>query len=61
MNCEQCGREFAARRPWARYCGAYCRRRAWLARNPDKAAVLAQRDKARLKVHIVGNGGEWVD
>jgi hypothetical protein len=29
-RCEHCGREFVARRPWARYCNAYCRRRAWL-------------------------------
>jgi hypothetical protein len=34
---------------------------AWLDRNPERAAELAERDKARLRAHIVGNDGEWVD
>lgn len=60
-QCEQCGAEFVARRSWARFCGAYCRRVAWLDRNPERTAELAERDKARLRAHIIGNDGEWVD
>ena len=59
--CEQCGSAFVARRPWARFCSAYCRRVAWLGRNPERAAELAERDRARLRAHIIGNDGEWVD
>ena len=59
--CEHCGSAFVARRPWARFCSAYCRRVAWLDRNPERAAELAERDKARLRAHIVGNDGKWVD
>ena len=58
-QCEQCGAAFVARRPWARFCSAYCRRVAWLERNPERAAELAERDKARLRGHIIGNGGTW--
>lgn len=61
IQCEQCGGNFDARRPWARFCSAYCRRLAWLGRNPEKAAELAERDRARLKAHIIGNDGEWVE
>ncbi len=57
--CEQCGAAFVARRPWARFCSAYCRRVAWLDRNPERAAELAERDKGRLRAHIIGNGGTW--
>ena len=57
--CEHCGSAFVARRPWARFCSAYCRRVAWLDRNPERAAELAERDKARLRAHIIGNGGTW--
>jgi hypothetical protein len=60
-RCEHCGREFVARRPWARYCNPYCRRRAWLQRNPDKAAELAAKDKARLRTHFEAAGKTWVD
>ena len=27
----------------------------------ERAAELAERDKARLRAHIVGNDGEWVE
>jgi hypothetical protein len=60
-QCEQCGREFVARRPWGRFCSAYCRRRAWLDRNPEKAAELHERDIARLRAHIIGNDGTWIE
>jgi hypothetical protein len=60
-RCEHCGREFVALRPWARYCNAYCRRRAWLDRNPDKAAEIAIKDKARLRAHFQEHGREWVE
>lgn len=60
-HCEQCGAAFVARRPWGRFCSSYCRRLAWLGRNPEKAAELAERDRARLKAHIIGNDGEWVE
>ncbi len=59
--CEQCGAVFVARRPWGRFCSSYCRRLAWLDRNPERAAELAERDRARLKAHIIGNDGEWVE
>ena len=61
IECENCGREFTPRRPHGRFCGSYCRRLAWLGRNPDKAAELAERDRARLRAHVIGGGGEWVD
>jgi hypothetical protein len=57
--CEQCGSAFVARRPWARFCSAYCRRVAWLDRNPERAAELAERDKTRLRERIIANGGTW--
>lgn len=60
-HCEQCGRDFTPRRPWGRFCSSYCRRLAWLGRNPVKAAELAEHDRARLKAHIIGNDGEWVE
>ena len=59
--CEHCSSAFVARRPWARFCSAYCRRVAWLGRNPERATELAERDKARYRAHIIGNGGEWVE
>ena len=59
-QCEYCGAVFAAKRPrQAKYCSAVCRRKAWLVANPDKAAVLAERDKARLRAHIESRGGTW--
>ena len=57
-HCEHCGQTFAPRRSWGRFCSAYCRRTAWLDRNPVRAAELAARDKARLRAHVVGNDGE---
>ncbi len=60
-QCAYCGREFVARRPSARYCHPYCRRRAWLERNPEKAAELAAKDKARLRAAVIERGGEWVE
>ena len=59
--CKHCGAAFVARRPWARFCGAYCRRVAWLDRNPERTAELAERDKARLRARIIGNNGEWIE
>lgn len=60
-NCEQCGAAFTPRRPHGRFCSSYCRRLAWLGRNPERAAELAARDRQRLREHIIGCGGEWVD
>ena len=59
--CPVCGGAFVARRPWSRYCTARCRRVAWIERNPERAAELAQKDKQRLRTHIEGRGGVWVD
>ncbi|MBX3055827.1 MAG: hypothetical protein KF770_05075 [Anaerolineae bacterium] len=59
--CQQCGREMVVRRPSKRFCGAACRRVAWLVCNPDKAAVLAANDKARLRVHLEGRGVVWIE
>ena len=58
-RCEHCGEEFTPRRPHGRFCGAYCRRLAWLERNPEKAAILAERDRQRLREHVIAAGGEW--
>ena len=60
-RCEQCGVEFLPKSRLARFCSPYCRRRAWLARNPEKAAVLAERDRARLRAHVLALGGVWVE
>lgn len=60
-HCEQCGDEFTPRRPHGRFCSSYCRRLAWLGRNPDRAAALAESDRQRLREHVIGCGGEWHD
>lgn len=60
-QCEQCGRDFAPKTSRGRFCCAYCRRRAWLARNPEKAVELAERDRARLKACVLAHGGVWVE
>lgn len=59
--CQQCGREMVVRRPSKRFCGAACRRAAWLVRNPEKAAILAISDKARLREHLASRGIAWVE
>lgn len=59
VHCEQCGDAFSPRRPHGRFCSSYCRRLAWLGRNPEKAAELAERDRQRLREHIIGCGGKW--
>lgn len=58
-HCENCGDEFTPRRPHGRFCSSYCRRESWLNRNPAKAAILAERDRQRLREHVIGCGGEW--
>jgi hypothetical protein len=60
-HCEQCGAEFLSKTGRGRFCGPYCRRRAWLARNPEKAVELAERDRARLRAHVIARGGVWVE
>lgn len=60
-QCENCGDAFTPRRPHGRFCSSYCRRQAWLGRNPEKAAELAERDRQRLREYVIGCGGEWVD
>jgi len=60
-TCEHCGDGFTPRRPHGRFCSSYCRRLAWLGRNPEKAAELAERDRQRLREHIIGCGGEWAE
>lgn len=59
--CQQCGREMTVKRPSKRFCGAACRRAAWLVCNPEKAAVLAAKDKARLRAHLEGCGVAWIE
>lgn len=59
VSCEHCGDEFTPKRAWGRFCSSYCRRSAWLERNPEKAAELAERDRQRLREHVIGCGGEW--
>ncbi len=60
-QCEHCGRDFLPKTRRSRFCSPYCRRRAWLARNPEKAAELAERDRARLRAHVLALGGVWVE
>ena len=60
-NCEHCGAAFTPRRPHGRFCSSYCRRLAWVVRNPEKATELAERDRQRLREHIIDGDGEWVD
>lgn len=60
-HCEQCGGDFTPRRSHGRFCSSYCRRLAWLGRNPEKAAELAARDRQRLREYVIGCGGEWHD
>ncbi|MBX3057461.1 MAG: GIY-YIG nuclease family protein [Anaerolineae bacterium] len=60
-TCQQCGREMVVKRPSKRFCGAACRRAAWLVRNPEKAAALAISDKARLRDHLASRGIAWVE
>ena len=59
-DCDHCGQSFTTKRPkQARYCSGNCRRKAWLERNPDKAAELAKSDKKRLQAHIIAKGRKW--
>ena len=61
ITCAFCSRDFEAKRPkQARYCNATCRRKAWLKRNPEKAAELVESSKARLRVHLESKGITWV-
>ena len=59
--CQQCGREMVVKRPSKQYCNAACRRKAWLQRNPEKAAALAASDKERLRAHLESRGIAWVE
>lgn len=61
VTCGFCGNEFSAKTKRARYCNAVCRREAWLLRNPDRAAELAESDKARLRLHLESKGIAWVE
>ena len=59
-SCQHCGKAYEAKRPaQSRYCGPRCRRAAWLARNPERAAALAAGDKERLRLHLAGRGIAW--
>lgn len=57
-HCENCGDEFTPRRPHGRFCSAYCRRQAWLGRNPVKAVELAERGRQRLRERVIGYSRE---
>ena len=59
-TCQHCGIEYRAKRPaQSRFCGSRCRRLAWLERNPERAAALAERDRQRLRLHLAGRGIAW--
>ena len=59
-TCQHCGIEYRAKRPaQSRYCGPRCRRLAWLERNPERAAALAESDRQRLRLHLAGRGIAW--
>ena len=60
--CDYCGAEYLTSRPkQARFCTTNCRRKSWLLANPERAAELAEADKARLQAHFVAMGYEWVE
>lgn len=61
VTCGFCGNEFQAKTRRAQYCNAVCRRDAWLLRNPERAAELAESDKARLRAHLESKGIAWVE
>ena len=61
VTCAFCNAEFLAKTSRAQYCSAMCRRDAWLQRNPERAAQLAESDKARLRAHLEAKGVEWID
>ena len=59
-TCQHCGIEYRAKRPaQSRFCGSRCRRLAWLERNPERAAALAESDRQRLRLHLAGRGIAW--
>jgi hypothetical protein len=60
-KCRHCQRDMVVKRPSKRYCSATCRRAAWLVRNPEKAAELAAKDKARLRALLESRGIVWVE
>ena len=60
-KCDQCQRDMVVKRPSKRYCSAACRRAAWLVRNPEKAAELAVKEKARLRALLESRGIVWVE
>ena len=58
--CKHCGGDYETKRPsQSKYCGPQCRRNAWLLRNPDKAAALAESDRQRLRNHLESRGVIW--
>ena len=58
--CLHCGKAYKAKRPKTScYCGAACRRAAWLLRNPEKAREYVKRDKLRLRAHLESRGIAW--
>ena len=61
LTCAYCNAEFLAKTSRAKYCSAMCRRDAWLERNPERAAELAESDKARLRAHLEAKGIEWIE
>lgn len=59
-RCQFCGEMYHAQRPSkSKYCSAKCRRNAWLERNPEKAAELAECDRQRLRAHYEARGKTW--
>lgn len=60
-SCDWCGNEYTALRPRSRYCTSYCRRQAWLERNPEKAAELNERSRRHWRSVVEARGGVWED
>jgi hypothetical protein len=58
--CEVCGRQYVTARPTiSKYCGPSCKRRGWLAADPERAARVAASDRARLRAHFEARGLAW--
>ena len=59
-DCEQCGREYATKRPaQSRYCSGRCRQAAWSLRHPEQAAAKAAAWRARVRQRLEARGIAW--
>jgi hypothetical protein len=60
-NCDNCGREYIARRHTSKYCGGACRLQAWLKNHPDITEARNTAYRERVKAAILARGGTSID